>query len=334
MERASVPLAHIYRGESLESVHFGQAVVVDSLGRILHAWGDASAPTFLRSSAKPFQAMTTISLGADEQFSWTCPERAVIISSHDASAEHLAIVEHLLRKGLLEEDSLRCGPHPPINGSTRDALIRAGVSPRPIHNNCSGKHAGMLMAARTMGWSIEEYEKPDHPLQQANAQTIGRLAQIDPKNIPLAIDGCAVPTFCLPLEKIAQMYARLVDDAGLDSRDQRSAHLVREAMQLHPELVSWSGHLTDKLGQHLGSRVISKGGAEGVFGIGLPEKGLGIAIKIIDGNPRALPAVVCQILSLLLHGVDWATMTSILNPPILNTRRDPVGRIEACFVRA
>jgi L-asparaginase II len=316
------------RGDYIESEHRGQVVVSDAAGKIVRAWGSSDASTFLRSAAKPFQAIAAITSGADEKFGWSPPERAVVVSSHDASADHLTIVRDLLTKASLDESALRCGPHPPINSLTRESLLRDNQEARPIHNNCSGKHAGMLSACLAQDWPTDSYEKPDHPLQHTIAQTIARLASIPSERLPTAIDGCAVPTFYLPIGKIALLYARLADQHFPKDKDDRAASVVTQAMALHPNLVSWPGHLTDLLGKHLGTPIISKGGAEGVFGIGLPELGLGIAIKVADGSARVLPAVACRVLSLLLPNADTTSFERALNPPLRNTRQEIVGQIE------
>ncbi len=324
-------LALVRRAGKTESEHWGHAAIVDSAGRLVRGIGSPEVPTFLRSSAKPFQAMTSIEIGAADRFGWTSSEIAVTCSSHDASSEHLAIVRGILAKGSLDESAFRCGPHPPIDNQTREQLVREGVSPSPIHNNCSGKHAGMLLACLAAGWPTTAYESTTHPLQQAIRETVARLSGIDASSIPTGVDGCAVPTFFLPVRSIALLFARLADPDSLSEPDALAAFRVRQAMQEHPRLVSWRGHLTDKLGQHLGTQLVSKGGAEGVFGIGLPEQRLGIAIKMLDGSARGIAAVACRLLAEFFPQADWSKIESDIHPPILNTRRDIVGDIVPAF---
>jgi L-asparaginase II len=271
--------------------------------------------------------MTAIEVGGADRFGWTSSDIAVTCSSHDASAEHLAIVRGLLEKASLDESAFRCGPHPPIDSQTREQLIRENISPRPIHNNCSGKHAGMLSACLAAGWPTAEYESPAHPLQKAIRETVARLSGVDASAIPMGVDGCAVPTFFLPVQSIALMFAKLVDPGSLSEQDAMAARRVCQAMQEHPRLVSWRGHLTCKLGQHLGTRLVSKGGAEGVFGIGLPDQKLGIAIKILDGSARGIAAVACRLLADFFPDADWPTIERDVNPPLLNTRQEIVGEI-------
>ncbi len=324
-------LAIVRRGGEIESEHWGHVAVVDSKGRLARGIGSPEVATFLRSSAKPFQAMTAIEVGAADRFGWTNSEIAVTCSSHDASPEHLAIVRGLLSKASLDESAFRCGPHPPIDSQSREQLIKEGTPPRAIHNNCSGKHAGMLSACLAAGWPTAEYESPTHPLQQAIRDTIARLSEVDASHLPTGVDGCAVPTFFLPVQAIALMFAKLADPGSLADQDAPAASRVCQAMQEHPRLVSWRGHLTDKLGQHLGTRLVSKGGAEGVFGIGLPERKLGIAIKMLDGSARGIAAVTCRLLADFFPDADWPTIERDVNPPLLNTRRDEVGVILPAF---
>jgi L-asparaginase II len=185
----------------------------------------------------------------------------------------------------------------------------------------------MMSACLAAGWSPAEYESASHPLQIAIRATIARLLGREPSTIPLAVDGCAVPTFSISMREIAYLYALLADADALAEPDANAARLVRNAMISHPHLVSYRGHLTDQLGGFLGQQIVSKGGAEGVFGFGLPEQKVGIAIKILDGHPRAIPAVAGQVLARYLPNVDWSAIESVINPPLINTHRDPVGRI-------
>ena len=324
-------IARVTRNGHIESEHFGQVVLCRADGQIERAFGDPDIATFMRSSAKPFQAVTVLQTGAAEKFGWTEEEIALVCASHHAEPDHLAAVRSILKKGGLTEDDLMCGPHPPIHVPSRDALIRAGEPPQRIHNNCSGKHAGMLSACRAAGWDTKTYLNPDHPLQQANQKTVLRFAGLEDEKIPIGTDGCGVPTFYLPIREMAVMYARLANEAKDDATLHEPAARISHALRAHPRMVSGTDQFTAVFGKHVGLRAFSKGGAEGVIGIGIPELGMGMAIKSSDGSSRGLAIVVCRILSELLPDLDWDAIRAAVNPPIKNTRGESVGVIESAF---
>jgi L-asparaginase II len=284
----------------------------------------------MRSSAKPFQAITVLATGADDRFGWTDEEVAVVCASHAAEDKQIAVVRSILSKAGMTENDLQCGPHPPADNSTRDALIRAEEPPRRIHNNCSGKHAGMLSACRAAGWDPSNYLHADHPLQRANAATVQTVGRIE-RTLETGVDGCGVPTFYATVEEIARMYAGLASEMKDNDRLHPLASRVSWAMRTHPERVSATGHFTAELTRLSAGRIIVKGGAEGVLGIGVPELGLGMAIKVADGSSRPLPAIACRLLAEYLPALDWATIRRKIHPPITNTLSAEVGTIEAAF---
>lgn len=324
-------IARIKRNGHIESEHFGQVVLCHADGRIEHAFGDPDIATFMRSSAKPFQAITVLQTGAADKFGWTEEEIALVCASHHAEPDHLAGVRSILAKAGLTEDDLQCGPHPPIHVPSRDALIKAGQSPTRIHNNCSGKHAGMLSACVAAGWDTKTYLQTDHPLQQMNAKNVARFAGVEGEKIPTGTDGCGVPTFYLPIREMAVMYAQLASEAkNLEDLHQSSAR-VSHALRAYPRMVSGTDQFTAVFGKHVGFRAFSKGGAEGVIGVGIPELSMGLAIKSSDGSSRALAIVVCRVLAELLPDLNWDAIRAAVNPPIKNTLGESVGTIEAAI---
>lgn len=327
----SVRLAYVVRSGRIESEHFGQAVVCDASGRIVKAFGDTQVATYLRSAAKPFQATTCVRLGAAERFGWTDEDLAVVCASHSAEKEHLDRVRSILARAGLSEEDLGCGPHPPISVVERDRLIRSGVSPRRIHNNCSGKHAGMLAACRAKSWPIEGYLNREHPLQQQNLATMEAFARIPADSIPTGVDGCGVPTFYLPLNALATAYARLADSKLPPADFVSSVTRVAGAMREHPWLVAGRGRFTVELSERAAGRLLLKTGAEGLIAAAIPELGLGLAVKISDGSSRAHPVVVCRILAELVPDLDWSHILKSVNPPMENTRGEAVGEIVAAF---
>ncbi|MCS6843373.1 MAG: asparaginase [Caldilineales bacterium] len=327
--RSTAPLVEVTRGDLVESSHCGALAVVEARGegRLLAAVGDPWSAAYLRSAAKPFQALPTVAAAALERFGLGDEDLAVMCASHHGTAEHVAIVQRILDRIGLDVEALRCGVHWPIDEAAGRALAAAGLEPDARHNNCSGKHAGMLTLARLWGCADLDYTLPDHPVQQAIRRRLAEMAGLSPEEIPCASDGCTVPTFALPLAAAALAYARLVaEDAGPDCRR------VVAAMQAYPHLVSGHGALDDLLMRAGRGALVAKGGAEGYQGLGVrtPDgRSVGIALKVADGNPRAKgPAVLAVLEALeLVTGDVLAELEPLRRPAVLNRRGEVVGEI-------
>ncbi|MGL4465065.1 MAG: asparaginase [Planctomycetia bacterium] len=330
-------LAVVTRGGLVESAHFGALAVCDVHGRASTALGDVDAIYFLRSSGKPLQAVSCLRLGAADRFHWSTRQLAIVCSSHSSETIHRDLAAELLAAAGLTEDDLQCGPHPPMSSTVADSLARAGQSPTPLYNNCSGKHSGMLACCVASGWPTETYRDPDHPLQIENKRTIARFVGVEPTDVPHAVDGCGVPTFAASMRGVATAFARLaaaaggVAASGLSPEDHQAAGRVGRAMIEWPYLVAGGGRLDTQLGYLLGDRLVVKGGAEGVFACGLPRLGLGVAFKIIDGSARAHGAIACRVLEPLVANIDWEGVAATVNRPIRNTLNETVGEIRADF---
>jgi L-asparaginase II len=319
----------LWRGDRMESRVAADVAVVDSIGQVRFWFGDPERATFWRSSAKPFQAMPLIESGAAEQFRFGPREVAICCASHGGEPMHVELVEELLRRIDAKPEDLVCGAHPPSHRESQWTLIRSGVQPTVLHNNCSGKHTGMLTLARALGAPLAGYHLPEHPVQQAIRANVLAMAGLPGQDLYTGVDGCGVPTFYLPLTRMAYSYARLVDPRGLDSAKAGAALIVSEAMRQHPELVSGTGRLEVTLAEALSHRVVAKGGAEAVFCLGIPEKGWGIAIKIDDGNSRVMPTVVAAVLDQmhLLTAGERAALERLLHPKLTNHSGTVVGDI-------
>src|SRR5947208_2923348 len=231
----SVPLAKVYRGGHLESVHSGSIAVVDSLGRLLAFAGDPAFVTCIRSAAKPFQALPLLEYGGEEEYDLTGEEIAITCASHGGEPVHVATAAALLRKGDFDEEDLLCGAHVPYDEKAAADLRASGEAASPLHNNCSGKHAGMLLATRVMDAPSAGYIDAQHPLQSAVRTTLADFAGVEAEEIPQAIDGCGVPAFFLSLHRAAFAYARLMatgegESPGALERYGNSAGHVVEAM--------------------------------------------------------------------------------------------------------
>jgi L-asparaginase II len=296
-----VPLAAVRRGAITESVHRGRFAFCDPSGELLDAAGDPDAYVYARSSAKPFQALPLVLSGAADAFGLSDEELAVACASHNAEGPHLAAVRSLLEKAGLSEDDLQSGAHRPMYAPEADRLARAGGEPRPIHGNCSGKHAGMLAVCAHEGLDTGGYRSPHHPLQVSILELVIEVCGLRRDEILVAGDDCGVPAFALPLKNLAVGLARISTGEGLPDELARAAQRVKRAMRAHPFLVAGTGRLDTEVME--ATDLVCKSGAEGVFTAG-SDDGWGIAIKTSDGGGRAVrPAAVA---ALARRGVEFA----------------------------
>ncbi|MBO2522132.1 MAG: L-asparaginase [Firmicutes bacterium] len=330
----------VTRGDLVESVHQVDAVVADAEGGVLAACGQAGLLTYWRSAAKPFQALPLIRKAAEEGIAFSDEEIAVMCASHSGEPRHVQVVAGLLARFGLGEEHLQCGAHPPYHEPSAVALWRSGESPRRIHNNCSGKHAGMLIFAKLLGADLSTYLDPGHPVQQAILDAVELFTAELRREIAVSVDGCGAPVFGLALSGMATAYARLAASApagpaaGLfDEATAGAARRIVEAMTSQPFLVAGTGRVCTALMEHLGPRVVAKGGAEGIYCVGLPEMGLGIALKARDGAGRATGPAILEILAALgvldQAGPAAEALEAYRSPEVRNVEGRPVGRIYA-----
>ena len=279
------PLAAVRRGALVESIHRGRFAVCDPEGNVLEAVGDPEAYLYVRSSAKPFQALPLVLLGAADAFGLTGEELAVACASHSAEEPHLAAVRSILKKAGLTEDDLQSGAHLPLYGPEAAKLVRRGEEPRPIHSNCSGKHAGMLAVCVHEGYETATYREPDHPLQRRILGLIAEVCGLREDEVLVAGDNCGVPAFAMPLQSFATGLARIAT-GELPSGERSGAALrIRDAMRDHPFMVAGTGRFDTQLMDS--TDLLVKGGAEAVLAVGSQE-GWGMALKISDGAERAV----------------------------------------------
>jgi len=312
----SVPLTKVYRGPHLESTHRGSIAVVDAQGRLVAFAGDPALRTCLRSAAKPFQAIPLLEYGGGEEYDLTPEEIALTCASHGGEPVHVATAAALLRKGEFDEEDLLCGAHLPYDDKACAELRASGEAPSPLHNNCSGKHAGMLLATQVMDVPSSRYIDAEHPLQALMRSTLADFAGLQPDEVPIAIDGCGVPAFFLSLHRAAFAYARLMGRT-LD-RYSESGSMVIDAMTSFPEYVAGSWSMTTPLMAAFGGELLAKEGAEGFYAMALSPSlcseltdrfrlpddcALGVALKIDDGSmERGRNPVILRLLELL--GID------------------------------
>ena len=311
------------RGDAVENRHRGAFVIADADGNVIAAGGDISRPVFPRSAIKSMQALAMVTSGAIDRFGLSDEQLALACASHHGEEVHVTRVAGFLGGLGLSETNLECGAHQPTNGRARVALRAAGLEPTALHNNCSGKHSGFLTLNRHLDGGTE-YVELDHPVQQA-----AKAAYEDTTGETSAgwgIDGCSAPNFATTLTGFARALAAFAGATDSGDARQRAMVRLRQAMASHPELVSGEGGACTELMRAMQGRVTIKGGAEGVYAAILPEQGLGIALKIVDGSERAKEAAIAALL--VRAGVLEAghpTTQRVLNAPQLNRRRIVTG---------
>lgn len=335
------PLVEVRRGAITESRHRGHVAAVEPDGNVVASLGAPNAVTFLRSSAKPLQAIPLLVSGAAERFGFSDEEVALACASHNGEPIHTKIVESMLEKIGLSADALRCGAHEPY-GLEAAAVLRArNQAPNVLHNNCSGKHAGMLATALQIGAPIENYDSPENPVQIEIAKVVSQFTDIPVEDFAVAVDGCAAPIFGVSVRAMALAYARLVSPpSNFDKTTRDACERVVRVMTAHPELIGGSSERLDtEVMRATRGRVVSKVGADGVYTAGiLPcerwPKGLGLALKIEDGDDkRARPTVVIESLRQLdiLDDESLEALSRYAFFPVQNRRGDVVGEIRASF---
>ncbi len=321
-------LVEVTRGALVESWHRGAIAVADADGRCLLALGDVERPVFPRSAVKALQAILLIESGAADAFGLDDEELAIACASHSGDAIHVEAVRSLLSKAGADETLLACGAQWPLDeGAARD-LLRAGSNPRPIHNNCSGKHAGMLVTAMHLGIRPQGYERPDHPVQIEIARVISELCGVRLAADQMGIDGCSVPTFAVPLEALASGFARFGAMSVLSSPHQPAARRLMQACFAVPVLVAGEGRYDTIAMTELAPFVFVKGGAEGVHCAALPELGIGIALKIDDGAKRGAETAMAHVLAALMPKAR-TVLDDPLEGDLRNRRGHRIGQIRA-----
>src|SRR5271163_1734727 len=292
-------LAEVLRGPLVESVHRGAVAVADADGAAVLAVGDVAKPVLPRSAIKALQAVALLEAGAADRYALTGEELALACASHGGEPAHIAGVERMLAKVGLEASALRCGAHWPISQPAAAALARTGA-PSALHNNCSGKHAGFLCLACAEGVDPADYVRPQHPVQRAVRAVLEDFTGAVLGEDVCAIDGCSVPTWAVPLEKLAHGFAKFGTGHGV-TRDRAAACArLSAACAEKPWFVAGTGRFCTAIMELFGARVFVKTGAEGVYCGALPELGLGIAIKCDDGAGRAAEAVMAGLIARFL----------------------------------
>jgi L-asparaginase II len=340
--------ATVYRGASIENSHLAHVAVVDAKGRLLYSFGDPLRMTLVRSAAKPAQALAVLETGALERFGFDEADLALMCASHSSETRHIERTRSMLAKAQASEADLHCGGHPPLSDAVYLDWLKRDFKPGPVCSNCSGKHAGMLAGARSIGAAIGSYEQPEHPLQVRVKHTVADVCDLPDDAVQWAIDGCNLPTPALPLDRLARLFAKLAGSqdqvsaasatSSVTPRTQALARIYR-AMTAYPELVGGEGRFCTGLMQAFDGALVGKVGADGSYAIGVrasqqtvklgADGALGIAVKVEDGNLAVLYAVTAELLALLEIGTgeQRSKLDAFHAPQRLNTMGVETGRL-------
>ena len=324
-------LAEAVRGNWVENRHRGAFIIVDADGTVIASRGDVERPIFPRSAVKSMQALAIFDRHAIDRFHHSAEELALACASHHGEDEHVSNVAHFLDRMGLSVADLECGAHMPTNDKAREALRMAGSAPSALHNNCSGKHSGMLSVALAMGVPTRGYVEREHDVQKAVRAAVEYVIGEDLTEDRCGTDGCSIPTWAAPLRAWALGFARMATGKGLDAGHAAGAKKLFDAATSHPHLVAGTGHLDTLVMEAFQGRVMQKGGAEGVQCGAIRDKGWGYALKCDDGNMQASHVMVA---SLLLKYAEpdanqRAVLEQFVRQPTKNVRGTVVGEMRA-----
>lgn len=338
-----LPLVSINRGKTLESLHHGIIAISNKNGDVIASYGNIDTVVYLRSSAKPFQLLPFIEIEGDLYFDFSAEEIALMSSSHEGTPDHVRVATQIQKKIGIDESTLLCGSHYPYDEETKNELLINNQKPTPNHNNCSGKHCGMIAYAYFKGLSIDDYVVNRHPIQKQMRTLFANMCDVEEKEIQIGIDGCGAPNFAVPMKNAAIAFAKLVNPKGMSGAKVNGCNKITDAMLAYPEMISGHGKFDTELMKVGKGKIISKGGAEGYQAIGLKEgaispdsEALGIVIKLADGDVtnRALPAVTLSVLQ-QLGAIDEEQLGALTkfgpSKEFTNVLGDVVGRQEILF---
>jgi L-asparaginase II len=328
-----VPAAHVLRGEGVDAVHCVAIAVVDGNSRLTHALGDPQQNFFARSSLKPFQVLPLVEAGGLERFGFDSEALALCASSHSGSDRHRAVALRMLERQGLDASALQCGAAWPAQLQLFDQYPLQGEDRDPLRHMCSGKHSGFLALAQLLGQPVATYLDPAAPVQQAVRHAVATACEVDEASLLMGVDGCSAPNYAFPLLKLAAGLKNLALASATTPRGAALAR-VRDAMLAHPLLVSGERRLDYDLSQAFPRRIVVKSGAEGLLLLAFEEPALGIAIKILDGSPRALGPVAIETMKQLGLIDDLARFPSLQpheRPSIKNARGTTTGEIRVEF---
>jgi len=319
----------VTRNKTVESRHFGSAVVCNYKGEVVESWGDNEQLIFPRSALKPMLAIHLIESGASEQFKLNDAELSLACSSHQGEQIHEDLVVSWLKRLGLTEEHLACGAVLPEHTESAHQILASGQQGCKIHHNCSGKHTGFLTTALHLNLPLNNYHLLEHPLQQLSFEILSDLVNTDLKKFPIGIDGCGLPAPTMSLSQLAYATARFAKPVDLSGARAQAIYRLHQAMTNEPLYIAGRGTVVSELNEVTKGAVLAKTGAEGIVTAALPEQGLGIALKIIDGSARARSVALLAILNHLgvLSADEKTQLQAHISPTIINSRGLAVGEI-------
>ncbi|MFQ3261771.1 asparaginase [Reinekea sp.] len=287
---------NVMRGGIIESAHQIKAIVVDSSGETVSSWGDMEPLVYPRSAIKALQALAFMERGGAQKYGFNEQEIAILCASHNGEKQHTETVQKMLAKLWLTPKDFECGHHWPMRAEAGYELASAGLTPNNLHNNCSGKHAGMLGLAKLLQADHKHYIDIEHAVQKTIAATMAEMCEIDFTNLPHSPDGCSAPTWAIPLYNLALGFAKFADPAMLTAERKTACNTLFGAVVSNPFMVAGTGRYCTEMMQALGQRVFLKVGAEGVYIAAIPDLKLAVALKCEDGAARGAESVMTAIL--------------------------------------
>ena len=320
-------LVQRYRGEVLESFHRGVICMLDADNKVIFSVGDIQQVCFPRSALKLFQILPLLESGAVEKFGFTPEEIAIMCGSHNGESEHLRAVNSILSKIGLDKKKLQCGPQYPTLNEDKNAMIKKGIQPEDIHNNCSGKHSGFLAYCVFYGLDVENYLLPHHPLQIEIKRITAEMNEYPEELIDTAIDGCSAPIFSLPVYNQAIGYRNIVHPEKFGEKRSESCKTIIKAMTTYPFMVAGNKRYCTELLNLCGSRIIGKTGADGVYSLGFINEKIGCTIKIDDGLMGPQYSVAQEIIekTMIFPKGDLAALYNYIESPIINWNKMTTG---------
>ncbi len=338
MNTTNPPLVHALRGGIVESLHRGAVAVLDSQGQVHTEIGDIDRPIFPRSAVKLLQALPLVESGAADKFGLSDEELALACASHGGETRHTEAAAAMLAKAGVDQTALECGSHWPYNDAALKALAAQGRQPSALHNNCSGKHAGFVCLGCLMAEGgdrrdfLRAYVTPQHPVMREVSASLQDASGFDLGLTATGTDGCSIPTHAIPLRNLAHAYAKVAAGQGMTPGRTQAARRLRLAIAKAPAMVAGTGRFDSVVMQRLGEAVCCKVGAEGVYCAALPSQGLGVALKMDDGNTsRACEVAMAALLEKLLplNAGDAHFMRSLSDLRLTNWNGLEVGRLQA-----
>lgn len=322
-------LVEVTRAPLVESRHRGAIAVVDAKGKVRAAVGDIAQPVFPRSAVKALQALPLLESGAADRYAFGAADLALACASHGGEPRHVETAGAMLTAAGCSGADLECGAHVPIDRAAAEALVRAGVPPSSLHNNCSGKHAGFVCIACHLGVPVEGYVDADHPVQREVTAALESMTETVLSEESRGVDGCSIPAYAIPLDRLALAFAKLVTGEGLPKSRARAASRLVDACVAEPFMVAGTGRFDTDAMMLFGPRLFVKGGAEGVYCGAFPELGLGVAIKCDDGAGRASEVLMAAAIEAYLRPTEEenARFADRLIAPVLSRMGREVGEV-------